>query len=216
MGSKSDALTVKVLVTTKQAQNCRGRGFKYGDRGAMCAESGSRGQMGAESGGREEEEVMAGKLWVVQELEEVEQEEEEVVADEEEDVVEEDPLLMDRDDIKKSMEDEHMQGLLVEQEDLRQKQEKEHQDKLDEKALQQARGEDLMFERMDLEREEQQWEAMMDPLNDCRFPDEEESMDVEMYKITNASINFIVTTYESVTHDQPSSEWSYKCSTCLI
>ncbi|GJU45690.1 hypothetical protein Tco_1202956 [Tanacetum coccineum] len=40
--------------------------------------------------------------------------------------------LMDEDDIRKSMEDEYMQGLLDEQEDLRQKQEKEHQDKLDE------------------------------------------------------------------------------------
>nr|GEU52902.1 splicing factor [Tanacetum cinerariifolium] len=109
--------------------------------------------------------------------------------------------------LKKSMEDEHMQGLLVEQEDLRQKQEKEHQDKLDEEALQQAREEDLMFERMDLEkeREKQQWEAMMDPLNNCRFPDEEESMDVEMYNITKASINFMVNTHESITHGQPSS-----------
>nr|GEU52900.1 splicing factor [Tanacetum cinerariifolium] len=120
---------------------CKGRGFKYEDRGAMGAKSSGRGQMGAKSGGRvvaKEEEVMAGKLWVVQELKEVVQEEEDVVADEEEEVVEEDPLLMDGDDIKKSMEDEHMQGLLVEQEDLRQKQEKEHQDKLDEEALQQA------------------------------------------------------------------------------
>nr|GFB70938.1 splicing factor [Tanacetum cinerariifolium] len=49
------------------------------------------------------------------------------------------------DDTRKSMEDEHMQGLLVEQENLRQKQEKEQQDKLDEEALQQAREEDLMF-----------------------------------------------------------------------
>nr|GEU52896.1 hypothetical protein [Tanacetum cinerariifolium] len=146
----------------------------------MGAESGGRGQMGAESGGREEEEVMAGKLWVVQELEEVEQEEEEVVADEEEEVVEEDPL----------------------QEDLRQNQEKEHKDKLDEEALQQAREEDLMFERMDLEmeREEQQWKAMMDPLNDYRFPNEEDSMDVEMYNITKPSINVMVNTHESVTH----------------
>nr|GEW39199.1 serine/threonine/dual specificity protein kinase, catalytic domain-containing protein [Tanacetum cinerariifolium] len=32
--------------------NCRGRGFKCGDRGVMGAESGGRGQMGAESGGR--------------------------------------------------------------------------------------------------------------------------------------------------------------------
>nr|GFA11013.1 splicing factor [Tanacetum cinerariifolium] len=126
---------------------------------------------------------MAGKLWVVQEVEEVEQEEEEVVAEEEEDV------LIDGDNIKKSIEHEHMQGLLVEQEDLRQKQEKEHQDKLDEEALQQAIEEDLMFKRMDLEREreEQQWEAMMDPLNDYRFPDEEESMVVEIYNITKAS-----------------------------
>nr|GEU52898.1 splicing factor [Tanacetum cinerariifolium] len=65
-------------------------------------------------------------------------------------------VLMDEDDIKKSMEDEHMQGLLVEQEDLRQKQEKEHQDKLDEDALQQAREEDLIFKRMDLEMEKEE------------------------------------------------------------
>ncbi|GJT65057.1 splicing factor [Tanacetum coccineum] len=44
--------------------------------------------------------------------------------------------LMDEDDIRQSIEDEYMQGLLDEQEDLRQKQEKEHQDKLDEEALQ--------------------------------------------------------------------------------
>ncbi|GJV11294.1 hypothetical protein Tco_1352835 [Tanacetum coccineum] len=52
--------------------------------------------------------------------------------------------LMDEDDIRQSMEDEYMQGLLDEQEDLRQKQEKEHQDKLDEEALQQARGEEFI------------------------------------------------------------------------
>ncbi|GKA30504.1 hypothetical protein Tco_0716809 [Tanacetum coccineum] len=40
------------------------------------------------------------------------------------------------------------------------------------------------------EREEQQWEAMLDPLNDYRFPDQEESMD---------PINFMVNTQESVT-----------------
>ncbi|GJU64758.1 putative reverse transcriptase domain-containing protein, partial [Tanacetum coccineum] len=79
----------------------------------------------------EEEEVVVGKLWVVQEVEEV--------AEDEEELVEEDLLLMDEDDIRQSMEDEYMQGLLDEQEDLRQKQEKEHQDKLDEEALQQAR-----------------------------------------------------------------------------
>nr|GEZ15691.1 splicing factor [Tanacetum cinerariifolium] len=69
------------------------------------------------------------------------------------------------------------------------KQEKEKRDKLNEEALKQAREEDLMFKRKDLEREreEQQWKAMMDPLNDCRFPDEEECMDVEMYNITKAS-----------------------------
>nr|GEW07880.1 splicing factor [Tanacetum cinerariifolium] len=61
-----------------------------------------------------------------------------------------------RDDTKKSMEDEHMQGLLVEQENLRQKQEKEQQDNLDEEALQQAREEDLMFKIMDLEREREE------------------------------------------------------------
>ncbi|GJR75293.1 hypothetical protein Tco_0087658 [Tanacetum coccineum] len=114
--------------------------------------------------------------------------------------------LMDEDDIRQSMEDEYMQGLLDEQEDLRQKQEKEHQDKLDEEALQQSREEEFMFERMDLEREreEQQWEAMLDPLNDYRFHDQEESMDVEMYNRTKASINFMVNTQESVTHGQPS------------
>ncbi|GJS77987.1 hypothetical protein Tco_0727868 [Tanacetum coccineum] len=64
-----------------------------------------------------------------------------------------------------------------------------------------------MFERMDLERErkEQQWEAMLDPLNDYRFPDQEESMDVEMYNRTKASVNFIVNTQESITHGKPSS-----------
>nr|GFB47221.1 splicing factor [Tanacetum cinerariifolium] len=65
---------------------------------------------------------------------------------------------------------------------LRQKQEKEAQDKLDEEALQQSKEGEFMFKRIDLkrEREEQQWEAMLDPLNDYRFPDQEESMDVEM------------------------------------
>nr|GEV28402.1 RNA-directed DNA polymerase, eukaryota, reverse transcriptase zinc-binding domain protein [Tanacetum cinerariifolium] len=90
--------------------------------------------------------------------------------------------LMDEDDIRQSMEDEYMQGLLDEQEDLRHKQEKEHQDKLDKEALHQTREEEFMFERMDLEREreEQQWEAMSDLLNDYRFPDQEESVDVEI------------------------------------
>ncbi|GJZ81466.1 hypothetical protein Tco_0646460 [Tanacetum coccineum] len=100
--------------------------------------------------------------------------------------------LMEEDDIRQSMEDEYMQGLLDEQEDIRQKQEKEHQYKLDEEALQQSREEEHMFKRIDIEREreEQQWEAMLDPLNDYRFPDQEESMD---------PINFMVNTQESVT-----------------
>ncbi|GJU45688.1 ribonuclease H-like domain-containing protein [Tanacetum coccineum] len=89
--------------------------------------------------------------------------------------------LMDEDDIRQSMEDEHMKGLLDEQDDLRQKQEKEHQDKLDKEALQQAKGEEFIF------------------------PDQEDSMDVEMYNRTKASINFMVNTQESVTHGQPSS-----------
>ncbi|GKA11925.1 splicing factor [Tanacetum coccineum] len=115
--------------------------------------------------------------------------------------------LMDEDDIRQSMEDEYLQGLLDKQKDPRQKQEKEHQDKLYEEALQQSREEEFMFERIDLEREreEQQWEAMLDPLNVYRFLDQEESMDVEMYNRTKASINFMVNTQESVTHGQPSS-----------
>nr|GEZ14965.1 splicing factor [Tanacetum cinerariifolium] len=102
----------------------------------------------------EEEEVVAGQAWVVQEVEEVEQKDEEVV-----------------------------------------------------EALQQSREEEFMFERMDLEREreKQQWEAMLDLLNGYRFPDQEESMDVEMYNKTKALINFMVNTQESVTHGQPSS-----------
>ncbi|GKA43925.1 hypothetical protein Tco_0736649 [Tanacetum coccineum] len=60
------------------------------------------------------------------------------------------------------------------------KQEKEAQDKLDEEALQQSREEEFIF------------------------PDQEESMDVEMYNRTKASINFMVNTQESVTHGQPS------------
>ncbi|GJS21876.1 hypothetical protein Tco_0450508 [Tanacetum coccineum] len=43
------------------------------------------------------------------------------------------------------------------------------------------------------------------PLNDYRFPDQEESMDVEMYNRTKASINFMVNTHESITHGKPSS-----------
>ncbi|GKD53921.1 putative reverse transcriptase domain-containing protein, partial [Tanacetum coccineum] len=88
--------------------------------------------------------------------------------------------LMDEDDIRQSMEDEYMQGLLDKQDDLRQKQEKEHQDKLDEEALQQAMEEELIF------------------------PDQEDSIDVEMYNRTKASINFMVNTQEFVTHGQPS------------
>ncbi|GKD60795.1 hypothetical protein Tco_1298304 [Tanacetum coccineum] len=61
-----------------------------------------------------------------------------------------------------------------------QKQEKEAQDKLDEEALQQSREEEFIF------------------------PDQEESMDVEMYNRTKSSINFMVNTQESVTHGQPS------------
>ncbi|GKA22456.1 hypothetical protein Tco_0708418 [Tanacetum coccineum] len=115
--------------------------------------------------------------------------------------------MMDEDDIRQSMEHEYLEGLLDEQEDLRQKKEKEHQQKLDEEAFQKAIEEEDMYERMVLERErdELQWQATMDPLNDFRFPDQEESMDVEMYNITKASINFMVSTQESVTHGQPSS-----------
>nr|GEV24541.1 splicing factor [Tanacetum cinerariifolium] len=60
---------------------------------------------------------------------------------------------------------------------------------------------------IDLERkkEEQQWKAMLDPLNDYIFPDQEEFMDVEMYNRTKASISFMVKTQESVTHGKPSS-----------
>nr|GEZ15693.1 chloramphenicol acetyltransferase-like domain-containing protein [Tanacetum cinerariifolium] len=186
---------------------CRGRGFKCGDRGAMGAESGGRGQMGGESGGRGQMDVESyGKGGMGSGIRAIGTDSggREGRSDGRETM----GSARDGDNIKKSMEHEHMQGLLVEKEDLRQKQEKEHQDKLDEEALQQAREEDLMFERMDLEREreEQQWKAIMDPLNDCRFPDEEESMDVEMYNITKASINFMVNTHESVTHGQPSFE----------
>nr|GEV22034.1 hypothetical protein [Tanacetum cinerariifolium] len=65
--------------------------------------------------------------------------------------------------------------------------------------------EEMMYERMDLEREreEQEWQAIMDPLNEFRFSEQEESMDVEMYNRTKASINFMVNTQESVTHGQP-------------
>nr|GEZ08980.1 hypothetical protein [Tanacetum cinerariifolium] len=47
-------------------------------------------------------------------------------------------------------------------------------------------------------------EAMIDPLNNFIFPEQEESMDVEMYNENKASINFMVNTQESVTHGQPS------------
>nr|GEV11296.1 hypothetical protein [Tanacetum cinerariifolium] len=72
-------------------------------------------------------------------------------------------------------------------------------------GLKQAMKEEMMYERMDLEREreEQEWQAIMDPLNEFRFSEQEESMDVEMYNRTKASINFMVNTQESVTHGQP-------------
>ncbi|GJS77988.1 zinc finger, PMZ-type containing protein [Tanacetum coccineum] len=103
-------------------------GAKSGGKGPMGAESGGKGQMGAESGGRgpmgaesdgkggrvvELEDEVAGGMWKDERgggrgstsgLK-----------------------LMDEDDIRQSMEDEYMQGLLDEQEDLRKKQEKEHQ-----------------------------------------------------------------------------------------
>nr|GEV98101.1 splicing factor [Tanacetum cinerariifolium] len=175
---------------------CRGRGSKCGDKGAMVVESGGRGQMGAESGGRGQMDVGSygrGGMGSGKRAMSTHSGGRGGRSDGRETMHSVRGRRCGakgrRDDTRKSMEDEHMQGLLVEQENLRQKQEKEQQDKLDEEALQQAREEDLMFKRMDLEREreEQQWEAMMDPLNDCRFLDEEESMVVEMYNITKAS-----------------------------
>nr|GEY15597.1 hypothetical protein [Tanacetum cinerariifolium] len=183
---------------------CRGRGSKCGDRGAMVVESGGIGQMGAECGGRAQMDVESyGRGGIDSGIRAMgthsggrgrRSDGRETMHS----VIGRRGGAKGRrgsgrggrrDDTGKSMEDKHMQGLLVEQENLRQKQEKEQQDNLDEEALHQAREEDLMFKIMDLEREreKQQYEAMMDPLNYYKFPHEEESMDVEMYNITKAS-----------------------------
>ncbi|GKC55597.1 hypothetical protein Tco_1083195 [Tanacetum coccineum] len=67
--------------------------------------------------------------------------------------------------------------------------------------------EERMYKRIDLEREreEQEWQTMMDHLNEFRFLKEEESMDVEIYNRIKVSINFLVNTQESVNVVQPSS-----------
>ncbi|GKE00830.1 hypothetical protein Tco_1388813 [Tanacetum coccineum] len=185
----------------KAAAKGRGRGSRGGGRGAMGTESGGRGQMGAESGGKG---GMGSGIEVIGTDS----------GDKEGSSGDRETMggtrgrrsgtrerrgggrggrkgggrgstsrlnLMDEDDIRQSMEDEYMQGLLDKQEDLRQKQEKEHQNKLYEEALQQSREEEFIF------------------------PDQEVSMDVEMYNRTKASINFIVNTQESITHGKPSS-----------
>nr|GEX90761.1 serine/threonine/dual specificity protein kinase, catalytic domain-containing protein [Tanacetum cinerariifolium] len=144
-----------------------GRGSKCGDRGAMVVESSGRGQMAAESGDRGQMDVESyGRGGMGSRINAI-------GTDSggrggRSDGRETMRSVRGRrggskgrrgggrggrrDDTRKSMEDEHMQGLLVEQENLRQKQEKEQQDKLDEEALQQAREEDLMFKRIDMEK----------------------------------------------------------------
>ncbi|GKA81113.1 hypothetical protein Tco_0787805 [Tanacetum coccineum] len=76
-------------------------------------------------------------------------------------------------------------------------QEKEYQERLDEEAFKQA-----MYERMDLEmgRQEKQSEAIMDPLNEYRFPKEDELIYVDTFNKTKSSINFSLSTQEYVTH----------------
>nr|GEX16660.1 splicing factor [Tanacetum cinerariifolium] len=128
---------------------CRGRGFKCRDIAAMGAESDGRGQVGTKSGGRGQIDVESyGRGGMGSSIRAMGTDSggRGGRSDGKETI----------DDIKKSMEDEHMQGLFIEQEVLRKKKEKEHQDKLDEEALQQAREEDLMFERIDLEREREE------------------------------------------------------------
>ncbi|GJY57951.1 folylpolyglutamate synthase isoform X8 [Tanacetum coccineum] len=69
-------------------------------------------------------------------------------------------------------------GLLDEQEEQRQKKEKEYQEKLDEEAFRQAMEEQAIF------------------------PEDDESMDVDTFNRTKASINFNLNTQESVIHDE--------------
>nr|GEU71015.1 splicing factor [Tanacetum cinerariifolium] len=90
----------------------------------------------------------------------------------------------------------------------RQIEDKEYQEKLDEEAFRQAIEEEAMFERMNLEREKQEEEecdVMMNPLNDYRFPEEYESMDVDTFNRTKASINFNLNTQEPVIHAEAAS-----------
>ena len=95
---------------------------------------------------------------------------------------------MDEEDIRQAMHHEYLQGLLDEQEEQMQNYEREETKILGEEALQQSSEEERLFARMDEERErkEQEWEAMMDPYFDCRFP--EDDYDIMEYRAMKAYI----------------------------
>ncbi|GKB03875.1 hypothetical protein Tco_0832018 [Tanacetum coccineum] len=53
--------------------------------------------------------------------------------------------------------------------------------------------------------QEEEWDAIIDLLNDYRFPVEDESMDVDTFNTTKASINFHMNTQEYVIHVEAAS-----------
>nr|GFA82676.1 splicing factor [Tanacetum cinerariifolium] len=158
----------------KAAAKCKGRGSKCGDRGVMVAESGGRGQMGAESGGRGQMDVESyGRGGMGSSIRAIGTDS---------------GGRGGRSDGK-----ETMRSLRGKRGGAKRRRGggrggRRGGGRGSTSILKQAREEDLMFKRKDLEREreEQQWEAMIDPLNDCRFPDEEESIDVEIVQPTSS------------------------------
>ncbi|GJZ54043.1 hypothetical protein Tco_0608928 [Tanacetum coccineum] len=154
-------------------------------------------------GGRNGDMVVAVVIWVVAEDQEVVAEDQEMVAEDQEAVAKDQEVVAEGDHYRQNIEHEYLQGLLDEEEEKRQKEEKEYQEKLDKEAFRQAMEEEAMFERIDLERarQEEEWDA----LNDYRFPEEDESIDVDTFNKTKASINFNLNTQESIIHVEAAS-----------
>lgn len=89
---------------------------------------------------------------------------------------------------------------------------REESERLGEEALKQFMEEEKMYARMDEERErkEQEWEATMDPLFDCNFPERfpEDDPDIIEYRAMKASIKFVHPTQESQVQPESAIEQS--------
>ncbi|GKC06825.1 hypothetical protein Tco_0998435, partial [Tanacetum coccineum] len=78
---------------------------------------------------------------------------------------------------------------------------------MDEEDIKQAMEEKARYAMIGLEKagQEEEWDAIIDLLNDYRFPVEDESMDVDTFNTTKASINFHMNTQEYVIHVEAAS-----------